>query len=348
MPVKPNDKWARENAWACHMADDIPTLRNYREALIHHNAVSPFSKGRNKGKKPLGHNRRYDRVLIRMSEKMDHSEDSFGHSIIVSQYNKDIVTYFPDGRLTLDSGTYDSISTTQIMQELLGLERIGRRKGKIYYFDGIGHAYRITNGLRICADGHVDINSVYMESRHVLNKEKMKAMRAKYKPFTDYAKMVIDITQGSKLLAKDIMSAIGMAVKSHHSARNPQYVLSCEVAPIQYNQRENGNVRNKFFNELDRAIEIADETKRLEAMLPLVEYVSFCAARYYDSRAEGNDVLYKWEMNNDRFKHFFTEVLKFHYGKELFTKELAPIGTITHDGNYKYIELSTQACLATK
>jgi hypothetical protein len=341
MPVKPNEKWARGyNSAYCFMADNIPELKTYREAEIHYEAVKPFSKGASKGKKPLGYNRRYDRVQIR---KAYTEEDGLG-KFIIKHYHTDIATYKEDGSFVFATGGYDSASTTQILQELFGLEKFGRRKGKAYYFDGIGHAYRFTHGLRVYADGHVDADSAYMESRHALDKNKFKEIKAKYQIFTDYAKMVTTMTQGGEAHATKIARG-GYEDSRGYSARNVRHMLSCDQGPIHFNKKKHAELRAEFFNELDCAIEIADETQRMEAMMPLVEFVSFSATTDYSTRMENNDIRYTWKMDNKRLIYFFNEVLKFHYAKEVFTKEHIPLGTIAHDSNYKYIELSTEACL---
>lgn len=337
-----NTKWARgNNSTYCFMADDIPSLLTYREACIHHDAVKPFSKGASEGKKPLGLNRRYDRIQIRKGNRVDGTLD---HPIIIKHYQTDIAIYHPNGAFSFCMGDWDSMSTTQIMQELLGVEKFGRRKGKAYYFDGMGHAYRITNGgLRVNADGHVDTDSAYMESRHTLNKEAFKEIKDKYHTFTEYAKMVTTMTQGGEAHATVI--ARGGYKRGSYSARNIRHMLSCDSSAISHHAKQHVQLRAEFFEELNHAIKQADEAKRLEAMMPLVEFMSFSASTDYSIRMDGDDIKYIWKMDNKRLTYFFNELLKFHHSKEVFTKEQVPLGTIAHDTNYKYIEYSTTSCL---
>jgi hypothetical protein len=342
MPVKPNDKWARGNNHSfCFMADNIPSLLTYREAHIHHDAVKPFSKGASQGKRPLGLNRRYDRTQIRLGNRID---GTLEHPIIVSHFNTDIVTYYPSGAFTFNTGGYDSMSTTQIMQELLGIERFGRRKGKAYYFDGMGHAYRITHDLRVNADGHVNTDSAYMEARHAINKEGFKGIKAKYKVFTDYAKMVTSLTLGGKGNGLDLCR--GSYEPDQYQVRSGRYILSIDSVRMHWHSKEQAYLRKQFFDEVQEALEIADESVRMEKMLPLVEFLSFSASTSYDQRTLPNkDIEFIWRVDNKRLNYFFNELLKFHHSKELFTKEQVPLGTIAHDTNYKYREYSTEACL---
>ena len=131
MPVKPNDKWARGNNNAyCFMADNIPRLNTYQEALIHFNAVKPFGKGASKGLKPLGLNRRYDRTQIRMGTHVHEQETETQYiredrPIIIKQYETDIAIYHSHGGFTFSMGGYDTISTVQILQELFGVMVVG-------------------------------------------------------------------------------------------------------------------------------------------------------------------------------------------------------------------------------
>jgi len=206
MSVKPNDKWARGNNSAyCFMADNIPRLTTYQEALIHHNAVKPFSKGESKGKKPLGLNRRYDRTQIRI-DAPTHDTENFrdDHPVIIKYYQTDIVTYHQHGSFTFSMGGYDSISTVQILQELFGVDKFARRNGKAYYFDGIGHAYLIGMKLYVSSDGTVSTEDMANESRQVIAKEAFKAIKDRYAVFTDYAKMVTSLTLGGKGTGVDL------------------------------------------------------------------------------------------------------------------------------------------------
>jgi len=195
MSVKPNDKWARGNNNAyCFMADNIPRLTTYQEALIHFNAVKPFSKGASKGLKPLGLNRRYDRTQIRMGKRIEEQCTDSGdyiredQPIIIKHYQTDIAIYHSHGGFTFSMGGLDSISTVQVLQELLGVGKFARRNGKAYYFDGIGHAYLIGMKLYVSSDGTVSTEDMANESRQVIAKEAFKAIKDRFALFTDYAK----------------------------------------------------------------------------------------------------------------------------------------------------------------
>ena len=108
------------------LADDLPRLANYREAQLWCQAVKPFSKGRSVGKKPLGRNRKYDRLTIRQVFADSINEPTY----IVKHYDTDILKYKADGSLYIHSGDYDSISTVQALQELLGPTNFVRRRLK--------------------------------------------------------------------------------------------------------------------------------------------------------------------------------------------------------------------------
>jgi hypothetical protein len=335
MPVKPNDKWARGNNSAyTFMADNIPRLTTYQEALIHFNAVKPFSKGASEGMKPLGLNRRYDRTQIRKD----------ADNLIIKHYHTDIAIYHSHGGFTFSMGGYDSISTVQILQELLGVEKFAKRNGKAYYFDGMGHAYRIGMKLYVSSCGTVSTEDMQHETRHTINKEGFKAVKDRFKIFTDYAKMVTSLTLGGKGLGIELCRNGYKA--DHYQPRSAKYILTTDTTRMNWNKKEQAYIRNEFFDQVNNAIKIADEGKRMEAMLPLVEFLSFSASTDYDQRQlPDGDVEYVWKMDNKRLSNFFNELLKFHYQKEVLKLEEVPIGTIQHDSNKKYREYSTEACL---
>jgi hypothetical protein len=229
MPVKPNDKWARGNNNAyCFMADNIPRLTTYQEALIHFNAVKPFSKGDAKGKKPLGLNRRYSRTQIRMGTNVHEQETETQYiredrPIIIRQYETDIAIYHSHGGFTFSMGGLDSISTVQVLQELLGVDKFARRNGKAYYFDGIGHAYLIGMKLYVSSDGTVSTEDMQNESRQVIAKEAFKAIKDRYAVFTDYAKMVTSLTLGGKGTGVDLCR--GEYKPDHYQPRRSRFLL---------------------------------------------------------------------------------------------------------------------------
>ena len=335
--METNTKWARGNNSAyCFMPDQIPSLSSYREACIHFDAVKPFSKGVHKDEKPFGLNRRYGRTLMR--------KDVDDGAIIVKHYDTNIVKYYPDGRLFLNTGTsYDSVSTAQILQEIFGVEKFARRKGKTYFFDSSGKAYRLTSGIRVCADGLVDTDSVYTETKHVLNRTALKEKLNQFAPFLEYACMVIDMTRGGKGLGTDYARYFVPKQGEYYSARNVRYAICCDSTVMRYDPKRCAQLRDMFFHDVLTTIQIADEAKRMEAMLPIVEYMGFCASTDYEHRYAPNgqnreEVEYTWRMDTKRLKHFFTELVKFQYAKEVFTKEPIPLGTIGHDSNWKYID----------
>jgi len=346
MSVKPNDKWARGNNSAyCFMADNIPRLTTYQEALIHHNAVKPFSKGESKGKKPLGLNRRYDRTQIRI-DAPTHDTENFrdDNPIVIKYYETDIAIYHQHGSFTFSVGSWNTISTVQILQELFGVDKFAKRNGKAYYFDGMGHAFLIGNKLYVSADGTVSTEDMKNETRHVVNKQAMKEMKERFAVFIDYAKMVNSLTLGGKGIGMDLCR--GDYTPNNYQPRSGKYVLTTDTTRMNYHTKATAYIRNQFFDQVLDAMKIADETKRMEAMLPLVEFLSFCASTDYQSQGLPNgDREYTWKMDNRRLAYFFFELVKFQYQKEVLTLEEVPIGTIQHDSNKKYREYSTEACL---
>jgi hypothetical protein len=317
-----------------YMPDALPFLPTYGEASLWFDAVKPFSKGRKKGEKPLGRNRRYDRVVIERNDTLPTKP------VLITHYNTIIAKYHNDGTMQFQTGGYDSVSTTQILQEVLGQEKFTRQRCKAYFKDTNGKCYRITNGLTVNADSVVDTSNLKPESVRVVNRDKFKAIKAGYKPFMDYAKQVNALTKGGIAWASDL------CVKGEHVyyARSSDQILTTDTNRIGWRKDDQIELRIKFFEKVRLAMLQQTEAERMEAMYPLVEFLSFSAAvscAVAASRGTDDERQYKWETDNKRLQSFFNELLKFHHAHDVFEDTEVPLGTIRHDSNAKYFKFAT-------
>jgi hypothetical protein len=178
----------------------------------------------------------------------------------------------------------------------------------------------------------------------VIAKEAFKAIKERFAVFTDYAKMVTSLTLGGKGTGMSLCR--GAYKPDHYQPRSSRYLLVSDTNALNWNRQIQANMRNEFFEQINNAMGIKEESARMEEMLPLVEFLSFCASTDYDSQGLPNgDRDYTWKMDNKRLIYFFYELIKFQFYKEVFTIEEVPIGTIQHDSNKKYHEFSTEKCL---
>ena len=165
-----------------YMGENLDSMPDYATALNIYNARKPYIKGKYKGERPLGNNRRHDRSRIEL--------DGQGN-VKVKHWQTDIITYKPDGAILLSAGNWSSISTAQIMQELLGVGKICRVNCKIYYRHN-DEFHHLAQGLHIQASG-----SPLFSNREYVYKAKplaIKALRKKYDFFLEYAKQVLTMS----------------------------------------------------------------------------------------------------------------------------------------------------------
>ena len=156
---------------------------------------------------------------------------------------------------------------------------------------------------------------------------------------------VVNMTQGGKGMGTDYARYTKPKSNEYYGARSVNNALCCDVTMMRYYPKQCISLREMFFDDVMMAMEIADEAKRMEAMLPIVEYMGFCASTNYESRyapspINREQIEYSWRIDAKRFKYFFTQLVKFQYAKEVFTQEPIPLGTIGHDLNWKYVEFA--------
>lgn len=323
------------------LADDLPRLANYREAQLWFQAVKPFSKGRSAGQKPLGRNRKYDRFKIRgESTATNYAQQDY----IVKHYVTDILRYNADGSLVIKTD-YDSISTVQGLQELLGADKFVRRKCKAYYKDRNGHFFRIKGGLKVNADGVADKSTLTPETVHEVDRPAFKQIRARYADFMEYVLLANNLTQGGEAFA----SALELEGVENGNGANKFYrknagvALSIDTVQIKWYRNPQFSVREVFFAEVERAMQLEGEDK-YTAYNKLATFLSFSASNNFTGTTwnqTGDDRKYQWQVDNRRLRQFFDGLLKFRFPKLIFKEVDAELGTIRHDTNAKYFEFGT-------
>lgn len=327
-----------------HLADRLPHLGNYREAQLWHDAVKPFSKGRSAGTKPLGRNRKYDRFKIRAEYDYTSDTDTTKQNYIVKHYSTDILRYNADGSLVIKTD-YDSISTVQGLQELLGADKFVRRKCKAYYKDSNDKYYRIKGGLKVNADNTADTSTLTPEVVHEIDRPMLKQIRERYKDFMEYVLLANNLTQGGEALASVlVLEGVedGNGVNTFYR-KNASVALSIDSTQIRWYRNPQFAVRDAFFSEVERAMQLEGEDK-YKAYHHLGTFLSFSASNNFTGTTwlnNGSDRNYKWQVDNRRLRSFFDGLLKYRFPTLVFKKVEVPLGVIRHDTNIKYFECGT-------
>jgi hypothetical protein len=297
-----------------HLPDQVPFLPSYAEALAYFHGTKPYTKGAFKDERPLGSNRKYNRLRISMVKDI----------VAIKHYKSDIVLYYPDGSLYLATGGWDSISTAQAMQEVLGVERVQRVRTSVYYVHE-GLYYLLGDGLNIDPGGK-PLHPTTVSVHHV-RKPVMDALRKQYAPLMVYAKQVCTMNtrfavQEDSILQPSRFTDISLTVlrwensyPSHSSANSNRIT-------------DRGNIKlREFFDVIDNTLALPED-QRLDAMYAIVQVLGamFGYGGFQHSHC-----------SFPRLKKGFEELLRFRFSAEIFEKVDAPIGKPVIDTNSKYV-----------
>lgn len=312
-------------------SDDFPVLPTYQAAVEHHNSRTPYKRGKNKGLRPLGFVRRYDRSQIRMD----------GDVVVCCYYNSDVIRFYPDNSIVLNHDGFESPSTMECMNRILyqrfklpniwggrGSQPVSKVRGKFYLQDikdpSIKH--RFDKPLTITPDN--EILGGATERKYMLNQQLMGQVRQYYYDarFIEFVKYVVQmnprLSVGTDRLSDE---AIRPMLQLGNSTR--------------YFANKATQRRDEFFLELNIAVKIPDESERLAAYLPLAEQLVMSAADYVWERVMD---CYVYVTDLQKTKEFFYELCRYQYNTELFTSEVVPQGKVVVDDNSKYVQLGSE------
>ena len=311
------------------LADDLPRLNSYAEALKRYENTIPLRRGEDAGLVPLGDNRRYKR------SQMLKAETKRGNAIICRYWSHDVITFYEDGRVHFDIGQWHSPTTMMFLCDVFG-SKFRRHKGKIYYIYDY-HYYYINpvEGLWLTPNGAP--HEPLPEYAYDLDRAKWDAIRKRVKPFTDYAMDMVKFMEprsGNELVEdfkallqqygeeywKGLVPKLGQA-----NARLPY--LSITPREIRYNRGNIEDTRAEFMRRVMTACDAND----LDAMYPLMFVLQACAS---EQRWTPNG--YVSECNPERMKKYFYELMKFEYCKEIFIETVQQMGELVTDRNARY------------
>ena len=307
---------AYNNYVRAYMGENLDSMPDYATALNIYNARKPYIKGKYKGERPLGKNRKHDRSRIELDKE---------GNIVVKHWQTNIITYKPNGDIVLTCGGWSSISTAQIMQELLGVDKICRVNCKIYYRHNNEFHY-VSNGLLIEPDGSpLFSNNEYV---HKPKLEVLKKYRKQYAFFSEYAKQVLT------------MSSDFRANTTNHSTPSfeGETLKEWYMAPLlntsnRHDMKARERARDSLFGYLD-SLSVKAEEDRLLPMYELLAPVTYMMGANHYRYLTG---VVQWQCNYAQFKRGFENLLKHQYGSEIFEQVLASKKSPVRDPNAKYI-----------
>jgi hypothetical protein len=322
--------------------DDLPCIQTFEGALAWYKSREPYKKGRSKGLRPLGNNRRYDRSLINVSTDVNGNVGS----VILSFHEAPVITFYPDNSIVLNNGGWETIGTMDFINSVLrvrfnqcqsahaayaagefgsGMSRwsgVTRRRGKLYFCDGspANGEHRFERVLKL--DANNEVTGGVTESEWVLDKVMMARVRKHYADFTEY------LTYYAQMVGTRVAADIQIQKK-----------LSVDKGNLRWNSRPQIRDREEFFYALNLAMLDTSED-RLRWYMPLAEQLVVNAAdRQYDWAAQ----TYKYEIAPQKARDFFYDLCRYQYADFLFKKEVVEKGKVVLDENSKYVQYKSEA-----
>jgi hypothetical protein len=308
-----------------YYGDQLPSLSTYAEALAWYQSRQPYKRGRSKDLRPLGQNRRYDRSLIALGDL------SVG-SVILLFHQTPVITFYPDNSIVLNNGGWETVGTMDFINAVLRnrfaenrgkWSGVTRRRGKMYFADGIDKDHRFERVLKLDADNEVTGGSTEVE--WVLDKERMAKVRKHYAEFAEY------LTYYTQMVGTRLASEIVQQKK-----------LSVSKNELRWQTAPHVKDREEFFYTLDLAMLEGNEDQ-LALFLPLAEQVTVNAAnKQYDWAAQ----IYKYQITPQMARDFFYDLCRYQFADYLFKNETVVKGKVVLDENAKYLQYKSEATIS--
>ncbi len=196
--------------YQAHFVDTrwIPWMRNYAEAKAHFDKTTPI-RGR-EHVNPLG----LDKNSRRRTSCQIHDR---GEYITCELEGYELVKYYPDNTIVLNTYNQDSTAVAQFVSALLPHVRVYHEKSECVYYEtrpeGRHNKYAIGDNLVIRYTTHVredsdtthltpEVLSYTPSYKYKLKRAAMKELREKYHEFTAYVMPVASLTADSSSLAE--------------------------------------------------------------------------------------------------------------------------------------------------
>jgi len=311
----------------------LPRIRSHAEAVARLENTMPYRSGEQKGKKPLGNNRRYKTCRI---ERIEGTE-----AIALQLHDSDVVVWYPDDTVQISLCGFDTVSTRQFIWGTT-IYDIKHDRGTTYI--GVpdpqrGTAWYAFHDLEapLILKGNVVLNPK-AESIYKVNIKALKDKRKEFSAFREYIANMGSVLTGIKdeevnaLMQKGPDFVSGWGINKMKSLNR----LVIPTVASQYFHRD--------FKPMERLVAFTTRLKRAQdendleffynafillgaSTLHFNSYLRAFIANHYSSE----DVYIK-----DTLVKFFDEVIKYVYRDEVFVAEEVPLGKKVSNVNRKY------------
>jgi hypothetical protein len=316
------------------LADCIPTILNFSMAESRYKDTTPLTRGADKGLIPLGDNRRYKRSQLL---KVDTEQ---GTEYRLRFWQSNLFVFRENGEVLVDVPASWNTPTTLMFMNAVSNDQFCRYKGKIYFGqkqDPVGY-YRIHGDEPLVLKDWKAINPK-PEFAYTLNKQRMKELRAKYKPFLTYCKNVFGVQpnmDGSQLKVEwgKIIQNYGEEFVMDFARKDYQGQLKASMLPqVTVSTKEMRwrpelqEIRYKYLKRVEEACKDND----LDSFYPYYFMLFVNSAQSTWTGSGG----YVHTVDFQGMNKYFNELLKFN-SPDLFDRKEQPLGLLVADSNAKY------------
>jgi hypothetical protein len=197
-----------------------------------------------------------------------------------------------------------------------------------YYIDNNKQYHLIREGITILPNGEVEGGTP--EYIYTLRKDKMSALRKKYKEFIDYSTLLLKFNNNVTITSQDTQ----LDLAKYNRMTTDTHILKhrgsddCEDS------------RAAWFNDLDAALTFTKEEDKTQVFYQLFQFVSVHSAKrewLKDFSAGLNGIRWQLICEPERFREYVYDLIRYEYAYELFDKELASKDKPASAANQKYI-----------
>jgi hypothetical protein len=277
----------------------LPTLVRYENALAHFNKVTPI-RGRHEDVRPLGLRRR-DEAVIRKR----------GDDIECVLYGTPVLTYKPDDTIVVATHGYDTVLTASFISEVLrGLGMYATPRDNSVVLGVYNTAedkrleYRVFDGLTIDTKPlrPVVVNPIAV-TYHLVDREGMKRVKEKYKPFIQYVRMMNKV---------------------------------CEMLNVEDVQEIGRREFDFFLSQVEQACQ-ADDPEQMLGLYKRMAVTRMARRMVIFNRGGFTTNPAGMAVAPREIENLWDTIIKTVHSDEVFKVVEAPLGVVRRDNNSRYI-----------
>lgn len=162
----------------------VPRIQDYATALKLHDNIKPL-RGRSPEIKPLGDRRDADTYRIRKD----------GDAVELVLYKTPVITFMPDGEVTLFVDSYNTVSTHQFISHVLGVNASGVRRTTVLTINNMKYTLANKDKLSLRKDvgGNWQVLNAIQQWTWRLDRKAVTNVRSKYGEFYKYLKGFVNL-----------------------------------------------------------------------------------------------------------------------------------------------------------